>query len=129
MRKIILAGVLASVAFTASAQDAASLTGTVSYRERMALDPGAEVTVTLIDSSAGGKSLATRTFKTDGKQIPIPFRLPYTLGDIRREGYYGLSAKITAAGTVLFESAEPLPVLTQGQPARDLVLVLRRAGS
>lgn len=112
-----------------SAQDAASLTGTVTYREKMALPAEAELTVSLVDTGSGSRSLASRTIRTEGKQVPLVFQLPYTLGDIRREGSYGLTARITGGGATLFETAEPLPVLTQGRPSKDLELLLRRSGS
>ncbi len=51
-----------------------TITGTVAYRERIALPPNAVVTVTLEDVSladAPSKLLAKQTFETEGKQVPL----------------------------------------------------------
>ena len=58
----------------------ASLRGSVSYRERIALPPGATVTVRLIDVSladAPSQTIAETTIRPRGK-VPVPFVLRMT---------------------------------------------------
>ena len=53
-----------------------TITGTVAYRERIALPPNAVVTIALEDVSladAPAKVLAKQTFETEGKQVPLSF--------------------------------------------------------
>ena len=62
------------------------ITGTVTYRVRMALPANAAIDVRLEDVSradAPAVIVAENIFAAAGKQVPIPFQLPYSPGDIR----------------------------------------------
>lgn len=80
------------------------LRGTVSYRERMALPPGATVEVKLVDVSladAPSRTIAaTRTRAPAGS--PIPFVLRYDSADIAPGRTYALQARIADGGRLLF---------------------------
>lgn len=110
---------------------AARVAGTVGYRERMALPPGASIEVWVTDTSPGIVTmaiLAQVTVEANGRQVPIPFELPIDPARVEPTHSYGLRATIRAGGETLFETREPVPVLTQGHPA-TVVLLLRRAGA
>lgn len=98
----------------------AQVTGSASYRERMALPEGAALRVTLLDISwvdAPERVIAEREVRPAG-QPPIPFALDVPPGRIERERRYGLRAAIVGAdGRTLWATPAAVPVLTQGAPA------------
>ena len=68
-----------ATAAASAAEPQAVLTGTVTYRERIALPPNARVEVRLEDVSqadAPADEIASQTIAANGKQVPIPFELP-----------------------------------------------------
>ena len=108
----------------------ASLRGTVSYRERIALPPGATVTVRLIDVSladAPSQTIAETTIRPRG-QVPVPFVLRYDDRDIRGRRSYALSAEIRDRDRLLFTTTQRYSVLTGGRDNTDLVLERVGAG-
>lgn len=102
------------------------VSGTVTYRERMALPPTAVVEVMLQDVSradAPALVLASARVERPG-QVPIRFDLGYNRRSIDPARRYAVRAEITDGKRVLFDTAEPVLVLTQGHDATaDLVLV------
>lgn len=108
----------------------ASLRGSVSYRERIALPPGATVTVRLIDVSladAPSQTIAEITVRPRG-QVPVPFVLRYDDRDIRGRRSYALSAEIRDRDRLLFTTTQRYSVLTGGRDDTDLVLERVGAG-
>lgn len=103
----------------------ASVTGTVSYRERMALTPEAVVEVRLLDVSiadAAAKLIAEQTIRPQ-HQVPIAFELVYDSADIDERLTYAVRATIRDGGRLLFTTDRSYPVLTRGNPGHvDLVL-------
>lgn len=92
-----------------------TLSGTVAYRERIALPPTAIVEVSIIDAGrqdAASRLIARKRVATRGKQVPIPFVLHYR-GDHRgRHADYAVQARITDnRGQLLFitDTRNPLP--------------------
>ena len=110
----------------------AHLTGTVVYRERMALPPGGRVEVRLEDGTEVGavpEEVATQTIATDGKQVPIAFDLHYPLKSIEPTHRYTVRASIVSAdGELLFTSAEQKVVFTDGGTQRNVEIEVQRAG-
>ena len=105
-----------------------SVSGTITYRERIPLSPGAVVRVSLNDTSyADGPSelVAHRTI-TDPGQIPIDFRLPYPRETINSRNTYSISVRIEEAdGRLAFINDTAYDVITHGNPTRvDMVLVM-----
>jgi putative lipoprotein len=96
------------------------ITGTVTYRVRMALPPNAAIDVRLEDVSradAPASVVAENIFLAAGKQVPIPFQLPYTAGDIQPNHRYQARAQIMAGDRLLFVTTTAYPVLTNGAPS------------
>lgn len=109
----------------------AVITGSVSYRERMALPPDAVVDVWVTDVSPGitaAAVLAEGSFPVKGRQVPVPFELPYDPGRVAADHDYGLRAVIRTPSQTLFESGDAVRVITKGSPTR-VDLVLRRQSS
>ncbi len=105
---------------------AATITGTVTYRERTALPPDATVEVTFSDVSvqdAAPIQLGHQVIPTGGKQVPIPFSIGYDARQIVSSHTYGVAAKIKAGERVLFTSDSANLVLTKGRPSNAEVIV------
>lgn len=91
------------------------VTGTVSYRERIALPAGSVVTVTLQDVSladAPAKVIAKHRFETSGKQVPFDFELAYHTSKIDSRHRYSVSARIEVNGKLRFITDTSYPVIT-----------------
>ncbi len=102
-----------------------TITGTVSFRQRIALVEGALVEVQLIDvSSEPPAVVAQQLITTAGEQPPIPFTLTFTptVGDDGRA--YGLAARISYGGQARFVSAELTPARSAGAWRTNVPLML-----
>jgi len=103
----------------------ATLTGTVVYRQRIALTPEAVVQVELRDVSradAEAPLVARQIIERPG-QVPIAFAIPYADADVDPRHAYAVSARITDRGQLQFVTDTRIPVLTDGAP-RDGVEIL-----
>lgn len=83
----------------AASQQTMTVSGQVAYRQRIALAPGSMVTVTLEDVSladAPSQTVASKTFATDGRQVPIAFELEVDPNDLMDRRRYSL--RVTIAG-------------------------------
>lgn len=107
----------------------ASIRGTVSYRERMALPPSATVTVQLIDVSRAGASFSiiAETTPLPGRNVPIPYVIRYNDRDIRPNRRYALRAEIRDGRRLLFTTTQNHPILNNRRETTDLML--ERAGA
>ena len=97
----------------------ASVTGTVTYRERIALPPNALVRVSLQDISradAPAIVLGEQLTVSRSRQVPIPFALGYDPDAIKPRLSYAVSARITVEGQVRFASTTATLVITRGTP-------------
>jgi putative lipoprotein len=105
------------------------VTGTVTYRERIALPEGARVRVTLLDVSLvdqPARVIAEEEVLPTG-QVPVPFALRFEPQKVEQERRNALHATIAdAGGKTLWASPAATPVLTQGAPAA-VELVVQRA--
>lgn len=119
---LVLAGCAASSApITQSDANETMVTGTVAYRERMALPPDAVVEVRLSDVSrqdVAAPVIAETTILPEGRQVPIPFELHYDPGKIEPNRTYALRATIRSAGRMMFTTTTAYRVITQGNPTR-----------
>ena len=104
----------------------ANLSGTVIYREHIALSPNAIVTVALADVSlqdAPAKVLAEQIISNPG-QSPIPFKLSYDPDAIVPAHSYAVQARIEWEGRLLFINDTRHCVITRGCPTTLNVLVV-----
>ena len=103
------------------------VTGTVSYRERIALPPEAELSVTLYettDATTEPRFVAAQLVQRPGGP-PMRFRVSYPPGVIDARAGYTLIARIEVGGKLWFVNERPVPVLTLGNPARADIVVTR----
>jgi len=105
----------------------ATLRGTVTYRERLALpvDAVLEVWVTDQSPSITVMSVVGETASlTDGRQVPLPFVLLYESRRIDPSHPYAVHAVIRHDGEILYATdIGGVPVITQGNPSEVMLVV------
>jgi putative lipoprotein len=103
-----------------------SVSGTVTYRERMAMPENAVLSVQLQDVSradAPAEAIAEQRITFAGRQVPLGFELRYDPGRINPKHLYAVSASITVDGQLRFLNSSTYRVLTQGNPVKLGILV------
>jgi heat shock protein HslJ len=104
---------------------ASSLTDRVWVRSDSTGLPGTLADVSLQDVPA--PVIAETTVRPEGRQVPLPFELRFDRGRIDPNRTYALRASIHSGGQLMFTTNAIQRVITQGNPTRvDLRLV--RAG-
>ena len=110
-----------------------SLSGTVLYRERIALPADATIVVRLEDVSradAPADVVASQTIAADGRQVPIPFELDFAPERIEPNRRYALRAEIRAAGgELLFTTMTNRAVLEPGAANEGIEILVQRVSS
>ncbi len=106
----------------------ASVRGTVTYKEDIPLTPGAQLIVSLRDTSlqdAAAPLIAQQIIEDPG-QVPIAFKVEYNRDDIDDRNTYSVSVRIEEAdGRLAFTNDTAYDVITRGRPDRvDMQLVL-----
>ena len=110
------------------APPSASVSGTVTYLERIALSPGATLEVQLRDVSLQDASsilIAQQVIANPG-QVPIKFRVKYKRADLDQRNTYSITARIKESdGRLAFINDTAYEVTTRGNPNKvDMVLVM-----
>ncbi len=103
-----------------------SVSGTVAYRERIALPPDAAIEVKLQDVSlqdAPAKTISSTLFAPGNQQVPLPFQLQYNASDINPAHRYQVSANISVNGKLMFITATAYPVITNGAPLQVAIML------
>lgn len=103
-----------------------NVSGSIYIRQKVALPPDAVLTVTLSDASmadAPSKVISQRVVRTDGKQAPFNFILPYNPSEIQPNARILLSAAITVDGKMMFITDSVKPVINNGGNKQELLLV------
>ncbi len=107
----------------------ASVTGSVTYRERLALSPGATLTVQLRDVSllqdTASILIAEQVIPNPG-QVPIAFEVEYNRDDLNPRNTYSVSARIIESdGRLAFINDTAYEVVTRGNPDNvNMLLVM-----
>jgi putative lipoprotein len=97
----------------------AVLAGTVWYRERIALPPGAEVRVSLQDVAKQDVAavLIGETSFTPDTGPPYPFEISYDPDRIHDRGVYTVRASIRYKGQLVFSSDQHIPAFGDEPPS------------
>lgn len=117
-----------SISATQPAIQQPNVSGTVWIRQKVALPPDAVLTVTLSDASladAPSKVLAQKAVRTEGKQSPFSFVLPFNPADVQPNARILLSAAITVNDKLVFITDTVQLMINQGGTKADLTLVPR----
>lgn len=125
---MVAAPLLAACATIPPAEQPVSVTGSITYRERMALPPTAQVEITLADVSlmdAPSKTIAQQSFTADGRQVPFAFTLTVDQRQLDPRHSYAVSARITdASGRLMFITDTRNSVAFDGRRAIDLGMLI-----
>ena len=118
----------ATTQITSGKSPNASVSGTVTFRERLALTPGARLQVQLRDTSyqdAPSPLIAEQIIANPG-QVPIKFKVEYNRDDIDDRNVYSVQAKIIESdGRLAFINDTAYHVITRGNPRKlDVELML-----
>ena len=104
----------------------AKVTGTVTYRERIALAPNAVVEVKLIDISradAPAVTIGEQIIENPG-QVPISFEIEYDPSAIDQRFVYAVQVRIIEGDRLAFINDTRYQVITRDSPTQvDMVLV------
>nr|WP_261817030.1 YbaY family lipoprotein [Vibrio gallicus] len=115
---------------TAKQADKIDVTGNLSYRERIALPDNAVIKVTLEDVSlADAKAIVidTQTYKANGKQVPLPFKVSYQESKINPQHIYNVRAQIFIGKKLAFTTDTAVHVITDFEQTHQTDLQLRSA--
>jgi putative lipoprotein len=107
------------------------VSGTVAYRERLALPPNALVEVQLQDVSladAPAKVIVEDKITLGDRQVPVPFELNFDPASIDPKHKYSVSARILVDGSLLFTNDKSYLVLTEGHPSH-VDMMLKQVGT
>ncbi|MFA5052936.1 MAG: YbaY family lipoprotein [Parcubacteria group bacterium] len=107
----------------------AELTGTVSYRERIALPSGSIIDVQIRDVSeeddnATAKIVAEENIVTSGENVPIPFAIKYNPEDIISGHVYTVFARIFMDDELRWVTDTPTFLLEEEEPIQNVDLML-----
>ncbi|GIL39011.1 YbaY family lipoprotein [Roseiterribacter gracilis] len=106
--------------------EAPSVHGTLAYRERIALPPGAIAEVELVEAAKNGRVVATTRVPVTG-QMPIAFTLTPAENALAPHRLYALRARLLVDGKVLFQTDGKRPVaVSASSGAVELLLVAAR---
>ena len=124
---IVVLVLLLGACGSAGEEEAPAVSGTVVYRERIALPDDAVVTVQLRDVSlmdVEAQLLGEEVIHPDGGQVPIPYKVPYDAEAIDERNSYSMSARIEdGSGKLLFISDTAIPVITRDNPTEGVEIV------
>jgi heat shock protein HslJ len=122
------AGAMMAVFTVKPSAPAAAVTGTVTYLQRIALEPGSVVTVRLQDISradAPAIVLGEHVTTTTGNQVPFPYSIAYDPATIVASNTYSVAARITGPdGALRFISMTAHLVITQGRPTSGVEIIV-----
>ena len=107
------------------------VTGTVTYRERVALPPTAVIKLQLVDVSradAPAIVLGEQVTHAAGRQVPFSFEIPFDPAKIAANYSYAVQARIEVDGKLRFISDRHYAVITRGAPTH-VDMVLRSVGA
>lgn len=125
---IFLGVILLFLAGCSTKPSAASVTGTFTYLQRIALPEDSQVSIAIEDISladAPAQIINEIRFTTNGAQVPIPFEIEYDPAVIQENHSYNLRVRIERPdGSLMFISDTVTPIITMGSPVEGIEVVL-----
>jgi len=129
---ILAALLLGSVTAGCGSDGGGMVTGTVTYRQRIALPDEAVIKVHIRDVSPAdvpARVVGEQVIRSAGRQVPIPFAVDYDQEDILATHLYSIHARIEdGAGDLLFITDTVIPVITMGNPTEGVEVVVAQVG-
>ncbi len=116
--------------FPASDASRGGITGTATYRERVALTPAAvfEATLEEVSRPDARAEVIARVRKRNPGQVPIAFEITYDHRRIEARKTYLVRASIYEDGRLRFTGKQPYPVQAHGHGRRVTILMRRVPG-
>ena len=115
---------LAACATLGPSEQPVSVTGQITYRERIALPPTAQIEIQLSDvglMDAPSRTIAQQSFTADGRQVPFAFSLTVDQRPLDPRHSYAVSARITdASGRLMFITDTRNSVAFDGRSRIDM---------
>ena len=108
------------------ASEIMTLSGHLSYRERIALLPGSTATVSLEDVSradAPSTMIASETIELGNRQVPVPFQLVVYDGQLYERSRYSLRATISGPDGALAWTTDTAMPVEKGSGDRDFGMI------
>ena len=105
-----------------------AVSGTVIGPANTRLPVGSELETKVMDITAGAPGLEIGGAVQDVSVFPINFEAPFKPQGVDPQHQYELLVKIKdAQGQTLYQNNQPYPILTQGYPIYNLVVVVEAA--
>ena len=123
-RMIAVAIALAAAMVGPAMAEDITFTGEVTYRERIALPPDAELTVTLVTQADQRKVVGASAVLSAQGGVPLQFTFNVRTNAINTDRRYGLLAEISSHGTIWFRNLE-LAEVDAGAPVPVRIVVQR----
>ena len=119
---------LVLLVFSSGKVFAASITGSATYRERIALPPDATLEATIEDVSRvdAPATVIGRISVMPAGQVPINFEIPYLESSLQPPHRYNVRVRITQGSHLLWTSAQSYPVLSHGEDTKVGPIQLQR---
>jgi len=133
MRKIgLITAIMLTTLLVAGCAKTATVTGTVTYREQVALPPqGVLVIVKVEDISradAPAVTIGEQIIENPGHQVPIPFEIQYNPDDIDARYTYAMRVRIEVDGKLWFTNTTSYRVITGDYPTSNVEVMLEKVG-
>ena len=108
------------------AQPIGAVTGTLAYREKIAMPADAVVIVQLLDTSkldVPAEEISTQLIEDPGS-VPVPYKVSFDPAEIVDNHAYSVRATIESGDDLLWTTDTSYPVITNGNPlTADLLLI------
>ena len=132
MKKIgLLLVVLFVILMSPACSKSSSVTGTITYVEKIALPAeGVVVTAKIEDVSradAPAVTIGQQIMENPG-QVPIPFEIGYNPAEIDERFVYALRVRIEVDGKLWFINTSRYAVITGGNPTSNIEVVVQKQG-
>lgn len=102
-----------------------SVSGSIAYRDRIALPADSMLVVRLLDATRGNMAAYTLVEQRIlSPQLPARFDLRYRYGDINPQGAYYVQAQVEHAGRILLINDRDYAVLTRTLPTSGIQVTL-----
>jgi uncharacterized lipoprotein YbaY len=109
----------------------ATVTGTITYSEEIALPAGGVVVTVKIEdvsrADAPAVTIGQQVLENPG-QVPIPFEVEYNPADIDERYVYALRARIEVNGKLWFINTSRYAVITRGNPTNNIEVMVQKQG-
>ena len=133
MRNLVLISIIMiTMLIIAGCAKTATVTGTVTYREKIALPTeGVVITVKVEDVSradAPAVTIGEQIIENPAHQIPIPFEIEYNPDDIDERYTYAMRVRIEVDGELWFINTTRHQVITRGFPTSNVEAILEKVG-